>query len=99
MVAGRLWRTAGSFATRNEIVKFVSRYWRLLGIALIAVYRSGGLGIAKAAAYSGLLSFFPLLTTVVLIAVRLRLEKAVDVISRFFFDEFNVKFFRTFGLD
>jgi len=68
------------------MVKFVSRYWRLLGIALIAVYRSGGLGIAKAAAYSGLLSFFPLLTTVVLIAVRLRLEKAVDVISRFFFE-------------
>jgi membrane protein len=58
----------------------------LLGAAAITVYRSGGLGIAKAAAYSGLLSFFPLLTTVVLIAVRLRMEKAVDVISRFFFE-------------
>lgn len=64
----------------------MGRFWRSLGLSAITVYKSGGLGIAKAAAYSGLLSFFPLLTTVVLILVRLRMAKAVEVISRFFFE-------------
>jgi membrane protein len=62
------------------------QYGDLLRRSAMAVYKSGGLGIAKAASYSGLLSFFPLLTTVALVSVRLRLQEAADVIAKFFFE-------------
>ncbi|MCW5978278.1 MAG: YihY/virulence factor BrkB family protein [Bryobacteraceae bacterium] len=70
----------------RAIISRWSRFWRLCGLAAIAVYRSGGLGIAKAASYSGLLAFFPMVTAVALVTVRLRLDQAADVISRFFFE-------------
>lgn len=58
----------------------------LLWRALVALYDEGGLGIAKGAAYSGLLSFFPALTTLALVLVRFRAEQAVELIARFFFE-------------
>jgi membrane protein len=54
--------------------------------SLTTLYEDGGLSIAKGAAYSGLLSFFPALTTLALVLVRLRAEQAVEMISRFFFE-------------
>jgi membrane protein len=53
--------------------------------ALVTLYQENGLSIAKGAAFSGLLSFFPALTTLALILVRVRAEQAVELISRFFF--------------
>jgi len=58
----------------------------LLRRALVTLYEENGLSIAKGAAFSGLLSFFPALTTLALILVRLRAAQAVDLISRFFFE-------------
>ncbi len=58
----------------------------LLWRALVTLYDEGGLAVAKGAAYSGLLSFFPALTTVALVLVRFRAEQAVELIARFFFE-------------
>jgi membrane protein len=58
----------------------------LLWRAGICLYEDGCLGIAKSAAYSGLLSFFPVLTAIALILVRFRAEQVADVISRFLFE-------------
>ena len=56
--------------------------WR----AGVCLYEDGCLGIAKSAAYSGLLSFFPVLTALALILVRFRADQVADVISRFLFE-------------
>lgn len=61
-------------------------FWWLLRRAFISVYEDGCLSVAKSAAYSGLLSFFPVLTTVALLLVRFRAEEAADIISRFLFE-------------
>jgi membrane protein len=53
---------------------------------LVTLYEENGLSIAKGAAFSGLLSFFPALTTLALILVRVRAAQAVELISRFFFE-------------
>jgi len=58
----------------------------LLRRALVTLYEENGLSIAKGAAFSGLLSFFPALTTLALILVRVRAAQAVELISRFFFE-------------
>lgn len=58
----------------------------LLRRALVTLYEENGLSIAKGAAFSGLLSFFPALTTLALILVSVRAEQAVELISRFFFE-------------
>lgn len=58
----------------------------LLRRALVTLYEENGLSVAKGAAFSGLLSFFPALTTLALILVRVRAAQAVELISRFFFE-------------
>lgn len=68
-----------------QAARFKSFGW-LLRRAAITTYEDGCLGTAKSAAYSGLLSFFPILTTVALILVRVRADQAADVIARFFFE-------------
>ena len=50
------------------------------------MYEDGCLGIAKAVAYSALLSFFPVLTTVALILVRVKANEISNLISRFLFE-------------
>lgn len=67
-------------------VSWWRRSWWLLRRSLMTVYEDGGLGISKGAAYSALLSFFPVLTTVALILVQVKAEQAADVISRFLFE-------------
>jgi len=61
-------------------------YWWLLRRAFVSVYEDGCLTIAKSAAYSGLLSFFPVLTTVALLLVRFRAEEATSIIVGFLFE-------------
>lgn len=58
----------------------------LLRRAAVTLYEENGLSIAKGAAFSGLLAFFPALTTLALILVRVRAAQAVELISRFFFE-------------
>jgi len=67
-------------------LSWLERLWWLLRRAFIAVYEDGCLGIAKGAAYSGLLSFFPVLTTVALVLVKVKAEQVAEVISRFLFE-------------
>lgn len=49
----------------------MSRFWRRLGRAAWGAYEHGALGYAKGAAYSALLSFFPVLTTVTAVLVQM----------------------------
>jgi membrane protein len=56
---------------------------RLLRSALVAAYRDGCLGTAKGAAYSSLLSFFPLLATIGTVLVHTRADFVSRQISGF----------------
>jgi membrane protein len=58
-----------------------ARLWPLLRIAFIGLYEHGCLGIAKGAAYSGLLSFFPILTTLASILVEVQAEAVSRTIA------------------
>lgn len=57
-------------------------FW-LLGRAFMAASEDNCFSIAKGAAYSGLLSLFPVLTTIAAILVQIRAESMVHFISRF----------------
>lgn len=57
------------------------RLWRRLRKAAIGVYHHDCLGIAKGAAYSALLSFFPVLTTVAALLVQARAESVAHAIA------------------
>jgi len=75
------------FGARNSAVRNTMRtYGWLLRRAFISVYEEGCLGLAKSAAYSGLLSFFPVLTTVALLLVRFKAEEATAIIAGFLFE-------------
>src|SRR5579862_4983676 len=63
-----------------------SRFWPLLRVAALALYRDGCLGIAKGVAYSALLSFFPVLTTIAAILVQARAEAVSRTIARLLYD-------------
>ena len=60
----------------------MSLVWR----TLIAAHEDGCFGIAKAAAFSALLSFFPVLTSVTAILVQANAESVSRVLSQFLFD-------------
>lgn len=62
------------------------RFWSLLRRAAIASYEDGCWGIAKGAAYSCLLAFFPVLTTVATILVQANAEAVSRVVARLLFD-------------
>src|SRR5712692_5703505 len=61
------------------------KFWGLFRQACIATYEDGCLGIAKGAAYSSLLAFFPVLASIAAILVRVNAESVSRVISRFLF--------------
>jgi membrane protein len=58
-------------------------FFRLLRGALVAAYQDGCLGTAKGAAYSALLSFFPLLATIATVLVHARADFVSRQISGF----------------
>jgi membrane protein len=62
------------------------RLWPWLRAAAISLYEDGCLGIAKGAAYSGLLSFFPILTTLASILVQAKAEAVSRTIARLLYD-------------
>jgi membrane protein len=64
---------------------FAKQRW-LLWQALINTHSDNGFGIAKGAAYSSLLSFFPVMTTTTTILVQSRAEEVSNQITRFVFE-------------
>lgn len=63
----------------------ISRLWWFFRRAWIAAYEDNCFGIAKGAAYSALLSFFPVLTTTTAILVQANAEAVSRVLARFLF--------------
>jgi membrane protein len=62
---------------------FAARNWWLLRQAFIAAYEDNCFGIAKGAAYSFLLSLFPILTTLTALLIEARAESVVRIIAKF----------------
>jgi membrane protein len=62
------------------------RFWRRFGEACAAAYRDNCLGIAKGAAYSSLLAFFPVLTAIAAILVQANAEAVSRTLMRLLFE-------------
>jgi membrane protein len=67
-------------------VGFLTRFWNLLHTAFIGLYSDGGFGIAKGAAYSAVLAFFPVLTTLATLLVQANAEAVSRTIVRLLYD-------------
>src|ERR1700736_6459804 len=65
---------------------FVSRFWRVMRTALIALYEDNLLSIAKGVAYSSLLSFFPVLTTLATLLLLAKANEVARTISEFLYE-------------
>ena len=63
-------------------VGFVARFWSQLSAAVFGTYDDGCLGIAKGAAFSSLLAFFPILTTIATILVQANADAVARTIAR-----------------
>src|SRR5437868_5985987 len=63
----------------------ISRLWWLFRRAWVAAYEDNCFGLAKGAAYSALLSFFPVLTTTSALLVQANAEAVSRVITRILF--------------
>jgi len=63
----------------------ISRFLRVLWAALIATFEDNSLSIAKGAAYSSLLSFFPVLTTLAAILVQANATDVARTIASFLY--------------
>lgn len=72
------------------LVLEIKAWWivfsRRLGLSCVAAYNDGALGIAKGAAYSALLSFFPVLTTIAAILVQANAPAVSRSLSGFLFE-------------
>jgi membrane protein len=62
------------------------RFWGLLRRALVAAYEDNCFGVAKGAAYSTLLAFFPVLASIAAILVQANAESISRVLSEFLFE-------------
>jgi membrane protein len=60
--------------------------WLTFRRALISAYENNCLGIAKGAAYSALLSFFPVLTTVTALLIEANADSVSKILSSFIFE-------------
>lgn len=75
-------RSAVSIRTRGRLGYFFA----LLRSAAVGTYQANCFGIAKGAAYSALLSFFPVLTTLATLLVQARANDVARTISGFLYD-------------
>ncbi len=62
---------------------FAARNWWLFRQAFIAAYEDNCFGIAKGAAYSFLVSLFPILTTITALLIEAKAEPVIRVIAKF----------------
>jgi membrane protein len=67
-------------------VGFLVRFWSLLQEAFIGLYSDGGFAIAKGAAYSAVLAFFPILTTLATLLVQANAEAVSRTIVRLLYN-------------
>lgn len=63
----------------------MAQFFRLLGRVLAVFYQHGGMGTAKAAAYSALLSFIPILTALATLLVQINAQKVSERIAEYVF--------------
>lgn len=63
-----------------------ARLGKLLRLAAVSTYDDNCLGLAKAIAYSGLLSFFPVLTTVAAVLVNANADNVSHAIASFLYE-------------
>lgn len=75
-------------APRIYIVEasFFARFWSLLRAASVGTYQDGCFGTAKGAAYSSVLAFFPILTTVATLLVQANADAVARTVTRLLFD-------------
>jgi membrane protein len=64
----------------------LARFWTLLRAASIATYKNGAFATAKGAAYSSVLAFFPILTTVAALLVQANADAVARTITRLLAD-------------
>ncbi len=64
----------------------LQRFWGLFRQACVAAYEDNCFGIAKGAAYSALLAFFPVLASIAAILAQVNAESVAHVFSRFLFE-------------
>src|ERR1700687_1064280 len=64
----------------------LQRFWGLFRQASVAAYEDNCFGIAKGAAYSALLAFFPVLASIAAILAQVNAESVAHVFSRFLFE-------------
>lgn len=64
----------------------LQRFWGLFHQACVASYEDNCFGIAKGAAYSALLAFFPVLGSIAAILAKVNAESVAHVFSRFLFE-------------
>jgi membrane protein len=76
---------AGQYGVFAERRSAVARFWWLLRRACISAYEDNVFGIAKGAAYSALLSFFPVLTTLTAILVQANAYAVSRILSALLF--------------
>jgi membrane protein len=62
------------------------RFWGLFRQAFVAAYEDNCFGIAKGAAYSSLLAFFPVLASIAAILAQVNADSVAHVLSRFLFE-------------
>jgi len=62
------------------------RFWGLFRQACVAAYEDNCFGVAKGAAYSSLLAFFPVLASIAAILAQVKAEAVSRVLSRFLFE-------------
>src|SRR5260370_1007704 len=62
-----------------------TRFWTTLRAAAVETYDATCLSIAKGAAYSGLFSFFPVLTTVAALLVQARADAVSRIVAEFLY--------------
>ena len=67
-------------------MRLIHRFWIILRATFICAYRDGLIDIAKGAAFSALLSFFPVLTTLATILVQANAELVSQAIAKFLFE-------------
>ncbi|MCX6610602.1 MAG: YihY/virulence factor BrkB family protein [Acidobacteria bacterium] len=67
-------------------MRVVDRFWIILRHAAVSTYRNGLIDIAKGAAFSLLLSFFPVLTTLATVLVQANAERVSQAIAKFLFE-------------
>ncbi len=69
-----------------ELFPALLRFWRLFRRAWVAAYRDNCFGIAKGAAYSSLLAFFPVLTAIATILVQANAESVSRTLAGLVFE-------------